>query len=265
MKSIRDIYKIGKGPSSSHTMGPFKAVRNFLENHPDSGHLRVILYGSLAATGKGHLTDTAIEEAFLTWKRTDRETLESTEKREGYVEIEWRPKENLPVHPNGMKIGVLHCDGSVTDEWTYYSIGGGDIICIENPIEGKQEEHIYGLTTLKEIMDWCNRTGKAYWEYVQEHEEQSTWDHLKLVWEVMRKAVERGIVIVNISQCPTGMVEMERYETGLHLLDAGVISGYDSTVESILTKLMFILGHGKTTEEIRHLMNIPLAGEITKE
>ncbi|MBO5225645.1 MAG: L-asparaginase 1, partial [Parabacteroides sp.] len=59
--------------------------------------------------------------------------------------------------------------------------------------------------------------------------------------------------------------EMERYETGLHLLDAGVISGYDSTVESILTKLMFILGHGKTTEEIRHLMNIPLAGEITKE
>ena len=83
--------------------------------------------------------------------------------------------------------------------------------------------------------------------------------------KALKEAVERGIVIVNISQCPTGMVEMERYETGLHLLDAGVISGYDSTVESILTKLMFILGHGKTTEEIRHLMNIPLAGEITKE
>ena len=83
--------------------------------------------------------------------------------------------------------------------------------------------------------------------------------------KALKEAVERGIVIVNISQCPTGMVEMGRYETGLHLLDAGVISGYDSTVESILTKLMFILGHGKTTEEIRHLMNIPLAGEITKE
>lgn len=83
--------------------------------------------------------------------------------------------------------------------------------------------------------------------------------------QALKEAVERGIVIVNISQCPTGMVEMGRYETGLHLLDAGVISGYDSTVESILTKLMFILGHGKTTEEIRSLMNIPLAGEITKE
>ena len=83
--------------------------------------------------------------------------------------------------------------------------------------------------------------------------------------KALKEAVERGIVIVNISQCPTGMVEMGRYETGLHLLDAGVISGYDSTVESILTKLMFILGHGKTTEEIRRLMNISIAGEITKE
>lgn len=83
--------------------------------------------------------------------------------------------------------------------------------------------------------------------------------------KALKETVERGIVIVNISQCPTGMVEMGRYETGLHLLDAGVISGYDSTVESILTKLMFILGHGKTTEEIRRLMNIPIAGEITKE
>lgn len=67
MKSIKDIYKIGKGPSSSHTMGPFKAVRHYLENHPDCHHLHVTLYGSLAATGKGHLTDKAIEEAYSTW------------------------------------------------------------------------------------------------------------------------------------------------------------------------------------------------------
>ena len=72
MKSKRDVYKIGKGPSSSHTMGPFKAVRNYLENHPDADNLQVILYGSLAATGKGHLTDTAIEEAISTRKTTDR-------------------------------------------------------------------------------------------------------------------------------------------------------------------------------------------------
>ena len=63
MKSIKDVYKIGKGPSSSHTMGPFKAVRHYLDNHEDTDHLHVTLYGSLAATGKGHLTDIAIKEA----------------------------------------------------------------------------------------------------------------------------------------------------------------------------------------------------------
>jgi L-serine dehydratase len=193
MKSIRDVYKIGKGPSSSHTMGPFKAVRNFLENHPNAENIHVTLYGSLAATGKGHLTDTAIEEAFSTWHTTDRETIESSDKRNGNVTIEWIPKETLPFHPNGMKISIMNEDGSISDQWTYYSIGGGDIVCIEKPIEGKQEESVYELTTLKDIMNWCNRTGKTYWEFAQEHEDRSTWDHLELVWKVMRKAVERGI------------------------------------------------------------------------
>jgi L-asparaginase len=80
----------------------------------------------------------------------------------------------------------------------------------------------------------------------------------------LKEATERGIVIVNISQCATGMVEMGRYETGLHLLDAGVISGYDSTMEALITKLMFLLGHGKSDKEIRELMNQPIAGEFTK-
>ena len=81
--------------------------------------------------------------------------------------------------------------------------------------------------------------------------------------DLLKEATDRGIVIINISQCSTGSVEMGRYETGLHLLDAGVISGYDSTVESVLTKLMFLLGHGKNESEIRHQMSIPVAGEFT--
>ncbi|EJW98859.1 cytoplasmic asparaginase I [gut metagenome] len=82
--------------------------------------------------------------------------------------------------------------------------------------------------------------------------------------ELLKSATSRGIIIVNISQCSTGTVEMGRYETGLHLLDAGVISGYDSTVESVLTKLMFLLGHGKTEAEIRKEMSNPIVGEFTK-
>ena len=195
MKSIKDIYKIGKGPSSSHTMGPFKAVRHYMENHPDTDTLHVTLYGSLAATGKGHLTDIAIEEAFSTWRLTDKETLQSKFRRSGEVKIEWKPKENLLVHPNGMKIASINFDGDLYDKWTYYSIGGGDIICMECPIETEKEANLYDMTTLTEIMNWCNRTGKSYWEYVNESEGENSgvWEHLELVWNVMQDAVKRGI------------------------------------------------------------------------
>lgn len=179
MKSIKDIYKIGKGPSSSHTMGPFKSVRHYVNHHTEARKILVTLYGSLAATGKGHLTDWACEDAF----------------RDGTVAIVWKPKENLPMHPNGMQIGVIEPDGDVSDVWTYYSIGGGDIVCVEKPIQEKGGEDVYELTTLKEILDWCNTNGKDFWEYVDEREGRNSglWEHLDKVWNVMREAVERGI------------------------------------------------------------------------
>ena len=179
MKSIKDIYKIGKGPSSSHTMGPFKSVRHYVNNHTEARKILVTLYGSLAATGKGHLTDWAFEDAF----------------RDGTVAIVWKPKENLPMHPNGMQIGVIEPDGGVSDVWTYYSIGGGDIVCVESPIEEKGGEDVYERSTMKEILDWCNTNGKDFWEYVDEREGRNNglWEHLDKVWKVMREAVERGI------------------------------------------------------------------------
>lgn len=179
MKSVKYIYKIGKGPSSSHTMGPFKAVRHYAENHEEADRLHVTLYGSLAATGKGHLTDVAIMDAFSG----------------GDVEIEWRPQENLQVHPNGMKISAVNHDGDRYDRWTYYSIGGGDIICMEHPIDGDEVKVDYDMTTLTEVLEWCNRTGKNFWEYVEQVESKSYrfWDHLDKVWKVMQEAVERGI------------------------------------------------------------------------
>ena len=195
MKSIRDIYKIGKGPSSSHTMGPFKAVRHYLEHHQDTTHLHVTLYGSLAATGKGHLTDTAIEEAFSTWQWSDKEMLENTTRRNGDVTIEWKPKESLQLHPNGMKIASINMDGDLYEKWTYYSIGGGDIVCMDKPVEDDECRVDYDMTTLSEVLEWCNSKGKNFWEYADEIETKSYgfWEHLELVWKVMQEAVERGI------------------------------------------------------------------------
>ena len=100
MKSIKDIFVIGKGPSSSHTMGPKKASTAFLEAHPEAAAFRVTLYGSLAATGKGHLTNVAIEEVLSPVAP---------------VEIVWRPQEFLPFHPNALKFEALDSEGTTTD------------------------------------------------------------------------------------------------------------------------------------------------------
>ena len=195
MESLRELYKIGRGPSSSHTMGPSKAAHLFAERCSSVERYRVTLYGSLAATGKGHLTDIAIQEAYSTWHPTDRETLECKIRRPGDVEIEWKPEENLQLHPNGMKIAAVNIDGDEFDRWTYYSIGGGDIICMEHPLESEDTDAPYEMTTLTEVMDWCNSTGKGYWEYVDQVEGKKPgfWEHMELVWKVMQEAVERGI------------------------------------------------------------------------
>ena len=162
-------------------MGPFKAVTNYIENHPETKSLHVTLYGSLAATGKGHLTDKAVEEAAAN------AGLE--------VVIAWEPKDNLPEHPNGMVVASVADDGSLTDCWTYYSVGGGDIKCMDIEIADEDGEEVYEMTSMKEILDWCNKNGKAFWEFVQENEEKTKgfWEHIELVWKTMQKAVERGI------------------------------------------------------------------------
>ena len=193
MKSIKDIYKIGKGPSSSHTMGPYKAITSYMEKHPEADRLHVTLYGSLAATGKGHLTDEAVHEAFAAWHTTDRDTAESRERLKDNVTIAWQPKKVLPFHPNGMKVAAINMDGDTYDRWTYYSIGGGDIICMESPIEVEGGDDLYDMTNMTDIMNWCEKTGKSYWEYVNETEDPAIWKHLEEVWKVMKAAVERGI------------------------------------------------------------------------
>ena len=153
MQSIREIYRVGKGPSSSHTMGPNEACRVYLQHHPQAEAFKVVLYGSLAATGKGHLTDVAVNEALGAV---------------GPVEIEWQPKVFLPHQPNAISIATVAPDGSVSDEWTFYSVGGGAIEC--DQLSSVQAPDIYPLNTMTELLNWCNANGKSYWEYVYEIE-----------------------------------------------------------------------------------------------
>lgn len=178
MKTLKELFKIGKGPSSSHTMGPQKAAKIFLENNRGASSFEVTLYGSLAATGKGHMTDIAIIEV-----------LEPI----APVRIIWKPDVFLPFHPNGMKFRSLTYDEKPINEWTVYSIGGGALS------EGKGDDdmfnspEVYDMNSMTEIMKWCERTGRNYWEYVQLCEDSSLWDYLEVVWIKMKEAVERGL------------------------------------------------------------------------
>ncbi|MEI6455716.1 MAG: L-serine ammonia-lyase [bacterium] len=174
MESIREIYKIGCGPSSSHTMGPRKAAIIFRERNPDAERFRVSLYGSLAATGKGHMTDKAITEAL----------------KPAETEFIWESGISLPNHPNGLKFEVLDGSGGTTDTWTTYSIGGGDISDNGKRDEGKK---VYEVTRMEEILAWCEENGRTMWEYVEIHEPPGLWDYLEKVWKVMKESVERGI------------------------------------------------------------------------
>lgn len=175
MKSLKELYRIGYGPSSSHTMGPRAAAEKYLLRHPEAERFKVTLYGSLAATGKGHLTDAAISEV-LGQKRTL---------------IQWCPDTILPFHPNGMKFEVIDQSEAVYDPWTVYSVGGGALA-----EEGESElntPEVYPLSHLSEIMKWCSARGMDYWNYVDHYEGADIWDYLRHVWEVMKAAVERGL------------------------------------------------------------------------
>jgi L-serine dehydratase, iron-sulfur-dependent, single chain form len=206
MKSIIDLYKIGYGPSSSHTMGPQKAARIFDLRHPDAASFEVTLYGSLAATGKGHMTDVAILN-----------TLSAP------ANIIWRPDIFLPYHPNGMTFKALNDAGEIMEEWTVYSIGGG---ALEE--EGKPDmlPDIYPMSKMTDILNWCEKTGRSYWEYVMEYEDQQKLkEHLTEVWGVMKEAVERGLQTEGVLPGP---LNLSRKAASYHIK----ASGYTHTLKN---------------------------------
>ena len=158
-------------------MGPRHAATKFLELcGDDTARFEVTLYGSLAATGKGHLTDKAIVDVLDPVAPTN---------------IIWKPEVFLPFHPNGMTFRAFGRDGNELFSRTWFSVGGGTIVADG---EDRQEaDSIYDMTKIDDILNWCEETGRSYWEYVERCEGPEIWDYLKEVWEVMKAAVERGI------------------------------------------------------------------------
>ena len=175
MKSLKELYRIGQGPSSSHTMGPRHAAERYLAAHTDAPRFKVTLYGSLAATGKGHLTDWAIYSV-LGKERT---------------EFVWLPDLVLPFHPNGMKFEAVDSEGQAHDAWTVYSVGGG-ALAEEGSTEADTPD-LYELDQLLDIKQWCEERGQSYWQYVDHCEGPEIWDYLEEIWQVMKAAVERGL------------------------------------------------------------------------
>lgn len=175
MQSLKELYKIGMGPSSSHTMGPRKAADAFNRTYPTAESFRAVLYGSLAATGKGHLTDFAIKEAFYPKP----------------VTIEWEYDTFLPKHPNAMRFEALDKAGHIMGAQVAYSIGGGDIRTDE--AFGREINNIYPHKSMAEILQYTSDKRMLLWEYVEEFEGADIWKYLGTIWKTMQTTMNRGL------------------------------------------------------------------------
>lgn len=176
MKSIREIYKVGRGPSSSHTMGPQKAASIFKSENPNASRYKAVLYGSLAETGKGHRTDTAILETFSPKP----------------CEIDFHVDRTIELpHDNTMDLIAFDDNGCEIAKMRVMSVGGGDIV-----IEGRSEydsPEIYEESSFTEIAEKCLDRNIRLSDYVFEHEGEDIKLFLRNIWDVMCNAISEGL------------------------------------------------------------------------
>lgn len=189
MESLKRLYKIGYGPSSSHTMGPQRAATLFKDETPNADHYDVILYGSLAATGKGHLTDFIIEQS-----------LEKPSK------IIFKPEIVKERHANAMEFLAYDDANTLIKSSLYYSIGGGEIIS-DNDSSLPKNAEVYPEKNFQEILQWCIKHNKKLPDYVENYEGIEIWDYLKTVLYAMKDAVERGLKAEGVIP---GKLQLER-------------------------------------------------------
>ena len=172
LTSLREVYRIGGGPSSSHTIGPLRAARLYRERTPQAQRYRVTLYGSLAATGRAHMTDHAVEKGLAP----------------GACEFRW-DESPLDRHPNAIRFAVA--EGPSAPEWVVYSTGGGALADDLGPV-APGPEVAYPVACVSEALEWCHTTRRHFWSLPAECEAE-LWPWLGEVWGAMREAVGRGL------------------------------------------------------------------------
>ncbi len=174
MESLTELYKIGRGPSSSHTMGPERACKEFLAKNQDLDAIKVILYGSLAKTGQGHGTDSVIKKTVAPL----------------CCEVEFDfYKTDIP-HPNTMEI-IGFCGGVEIDRVSVMSVGGGSIL-YENQV-ANDKKFVYDMHTFCDIAAYCKKKDLRLWEYALERESSDFLAYMEQVWEIMKASIHSGI------------------------------------------------------------------------
>ena len=190
MESLKELYRIGRGPSSSHTIAPTKAAELFAEENPAAARFKVTLYGSLSKTGRGHMTDTAILDVL------------GHEKCE--IVFSDKPDEELP-HPNTMVFEAFAVDGGAMALMEVYSVGGGRIVIKGRPAEKARD--VYKLSTFGEIKAYCEQNHMRIGDYVYETEGESIKEYLTAIWQRMKQTIEAGLAAEGILQ---GGLEVQR-------------------------------------------------------
>lgn len=210
MASIKELYRIGRGPSSSHTIGPERACFLFKEKNPTADSFKAVLYGSLAQTGKGHGTDKAIIETFAPIN----------------TKIEFNYHKNDLPHPNTMEIYAYE-SGKEIDHRTVSSVGGGKIVM--EGVEIEENHNLYPLHSFDEICAYCKEKGIHLWQYVEEVEGPEIREFLLTVWETMKTSIKKGIS--DTGELPGGLHVQKKAK---HLYEQNHIDERSETKENRL-------------------------------
>ena len=192
MKSIKQLYKIGNGPSSLHTIGPERACRIFRKKNSDADKFKVVLYGALAHTGIVRGTHDIINKVFSPCE----------------VKVEIDSLTNEIPYPDAMEL-FAYKNGNLADRRFAYSLGGGDISI--DGIQLYENRRVYNFSSYRDIMEYCKKKDIRIWQYVEETEGKEIWDYLQQVWETMKESINRGLSAEGFLPGELGISRKARY------------------------------------------------------